>query len=85
MKKMFNNRGGLFGAPNMNPEYGAYQVDASAEDGTVYIRYANDNICAITRISTADGVTTIEWAYGAWADRASLTYVPINEAIVVED
>ena len=34
-------------------------------------------------VSGGATTTTIEHAYGAWADRASLTYYPINEAIPV--
>ena len=34
---------------------------------------------AIHRITTgSDGVKKVEFAYGAWADRGSLTYQPIN-------
>lgn len=62
--------------PEREPE--PYIVD-EATAGTVYLCYANTANRAIRRITTADGVTTIEWAYGAWADRATLTYKPINE------
>jgi hypothetical protein len=40
----------------------------------------------ITEESTGGATTTtIEHAYGAWEDRASLTYYPINQAIPVEE
>ncbi len=58
-------------------ELKAYQVDTSTE-GITYIRYYNANPCAVQRVSLADGVYTTEVAYGAWANRASLSYQPIN-------
>ena len=36
-------------------------------------------------ITEAGGVTTVEWAYGAWEQRASLEYVPINNLVEVAE
>lgn len=71
-----HNRGGH------DPE--PYMIDESTE-GTTYICYANTPKRAIRRITEADGVTTIEWAYGAWDDRAGLDYVPINNLAEVTE
>ena len=61
-----------------------------AGGGVTYIRYFADDAdgnCLVKRIteeSTGGATTTtIEHAYGAWADRATLTYYPINQAIPV--
>lgn len=68
------------------PQYDleAYIVDEATE-GTTYICYSNAPKRAIRRITAADGVTTVEWSFGAWDDRASLEYVPICNAIEVEE
>ena len=57
-----------------------------AQVGTyTYLCYTNDPIRAIRRIhkTQSGGVktTTVENGVGAWEDRASLTYYPVNEAI----
>lgn len=75
-------RGYVGNRPEQDPE--PYIVD-EATSGVVYLCYANTANRAIRRITTADSVTTIEWAYGAWADRATLTYHPINETIEVTE
>lgn len=71
-----HNRGGR------DPE--PYMVDESTA-GTTYICYANTAKRAIRRITEAGGVTTVEWAYGAWEQRASLEYVPINNLVEVAE
>ena len=58
-------------------------VDSSTP-GTVYICYKPDPKRIIKRIVTSSGTTTIEWSYGAWDDRATLTYVPMEESLEVE-
>ena len=88
----YDRWGGLQGANPAPPiEKLAYIVE-DAGGGITYICYTPDDangkrvIERITKVSSG-GVTTttIEHAYGAWADRASLTYYPINEAIPVEE
>lgn len=37
----------------------------------------------IHRITKSGTETIIEWAYGAWEDRAGLLYVPINQTLEV--
>lgn len=61
----------------------AYIVDASAS-GVTYICYDNRANRIVRRITVANGVTTVEFSYGRWADRASLQYVPINGMLEVE-
>lgn len=60
-----------------------YIVEESS--GVTYICYTNDAQRAIRRIteSASGGVTTttIEVAWGAWADRATLTYRPVNSEL----
>jgi len=57
-----------------------YQIDSS--NGTTYLRFDAADICAIHKITVQGTVTTITWAYGAWADRATLTYdKTLNETI----
>lgn len=68
--------------PRRDPD--PYMVDDSA-GGVTYICYADTARRAIRRITVTDGVTAIEWAYGAWDDRAALTYVPINKYIEVAE
>ncbi len=69
-----------FGRP-YNPERTEpmpYQVDEASAFVT-YIRYTDGSPCAIHRITIAGTVTQFDWAYGDWANRASLTYKPIND------
>lgn len=61
-----------------------YVID-EATAGTTFICYADTPNRAIRRITEADGITTVEWAYGAWEERASLNYVPINETVEVAE
>lgn len=64
-----------------NEEPTPYLVD-TATSGVVYMCFYNTTPRAIHRITTNSSGTTIEWAYGVWADRATLTtYVPINKYI----
>ncbi len=73
-----------YGRSSNNPNFGSksevpepYMVDAAAEDVT-YICFANTTPRCVRRITQADGVTTTEFSMGAWADRATLTYQPVN-------
>lgn len=59
-----------------------YQVDES--DSVTYIRYSADAECAVRRITVSGTVTTIEWAFGAWEERATLQYQQINELMAID-
>lgn len=85
----FDRWGGFQGnVPSAPGEKSPYII---SEEGAVkYIRFEPDDAdgkCVIQRVTETNSgsatETKIEHAYGAWADRASLTYVPINEAIPV--
>jgi hypothetical protein len=57
----------------------------SEEGNIIYVCYQNTPLRAIRRITKVQtgGVktTTVEIARGAWEDRATLNYVPVNEPI----
>ena len=61
-------------------------VDIVTSGNYTYIRYTTDANCAIWRIdSSVSGTTAIRWAYGAWANRASLTYDHhLNESMDID-
>lgn len=60
-----------------------YMVDKSTA-GVTYICYFNTPERIIRRITEDNGVTTIEYAWGAWDDRTTLTYSEINRGIEIE-
>ena len=65
-----------------------FQVDETAS-GVVFLRFVDSSPCAIQRISKVsmpDGskLEIHEVAIGNWADRATLTYYPINQPIPIE-
>ena len=75
--------------PALPTEPKPYMIE-DAGGGVTYICYFPDDAYgkrAIKRIKqVSEGgatTTTVEHAYGAWADRATLTYYPINQAIPV--
>ena len=55
-----------------------YKVD-DAGNGATYLCFENAAEVPIHRITVSGTVTTIEWALGAWDDRAALAYIPINQ------
>jgi len=58
-----------------------YQTDKK-NPPTMYWRYQSGNgAVLVERITIEDGISTHEKALGAWADRATLTYVPINDPL----
>lgn len=59
-----------------------YLVDAAVEDVT-YICFTDAAFRCVRRITQANGLTTTEFSMGAWADRATLTYQPINSTLEV--
>jgi hypothetical protein len=62
----------------MQPELVPYMVDADTQTGITYTCYTNNTPRLIVKTTVAGNLTTNEKAFGAWDDRASLTYVPIN-------
>ena len=59
-------------------------------NGVQYMRYEDATPCAVQRVTSVVTVApdgglrseiTREVAYGAWADRATLTYYPINQPV----
>ena len=58
----------------MHREKKPYEVDEATTAGVTYIRFSPAEMGVIHRITEADGVTTIAWNYGAWANRATLEY-----------
>lgn len=82
---------------NFFDRYGNYQGTIPSAPGKIvpyivskegeytYICYDNGPLRAIQRVhkysSGGATITVIENAYGAWADRATLTYYPPNQAI----
>ena len=84
----------VFGRSEFSSQYrlgtpDVYEQDmpSDGDDGVYYMRFFNTAVCAIHRltITTANGRTVIkkEVAYGAWADRATLTYREINAQLEV--
>lgn len=60
-----------------------YIVDKATAD-TEYMCFENTAKRVIWRKKTVSDVETLEFSYGAWADRANLTYVPIYGALEVD-
>lgn len=86
----YDRWGGYQGTNPVAPTEKLAYIVEDAGGGVKYICFTPDDdqgkrvverIMEVTSGSVK--TTTIEHAYGAWADRASLTYYPINEAIPV--
>jgi len=60
-----------------------YLIDDQGS-GVVYKCWHAHAKRVIWRETTTAGVTTLEFGYGAWDDRANLTYAPINGGLNVE-
>ena len=54
-----------------------YRIKTVGDD--TYIAFREEIPSPIHRVRKADGEYTVTWANGAWADAASLDYIPINE------
>lgn len=63
-------------------EHTPYIVD-TASDGNTYICFHDTDPRIIHKTFTLDDTVTTTFAFGAWADRASLEYVPINSSLDV--
>ena len=54
--------------------------------GATYLRFAARSPARIHRlIVDADGIVRHEWAYGMWADAKSLSYVPLETTLEVQE
>ena len=91
MSTVYYDRYGGYQGENPAPpiEKLAYIVE-NAGGGVTYVCYTpddNNGKRVIKRITEASSggvtTTTIEHGYGAWADRATIDYYPINQAIPV--
>jgi hypothetical protein len=60
---------------NMRP----YQVDEASATVT-YMRYQGGaGVVLLIKIGVADTITTFEKSYDTWANRATATYIPVND------
>lgn len=48
-------------------------------DNVTYVCFTNASLRCIHRISTVDGETTVDWAFGDWDHASELAYIPINQ------
>ncbi|MBS1368320.1 MAG: hypothetical protein HPZ91_00030 [Lentisphaeria bacterium] len=71
-----------FGQKSEVPE--PYMVDLTNTDVT-YICFTDAPARCIRRISRNGRVTVTEFAVGAWENRASLTYQPVNTKLEVAE
>ena len=61
-------------------------VDVAESGDTTYIRFYSSDVGPVHRITKADGVTSMRWAYGSWANRASLSYATdLNTPLTVTE
>ena len=86
MATVYYDRWGGYQGENPAPptEKLAYIIET---DGNVtYICFTPDDSNGkrvVKRITETETTTTIEHGYGVWANKANITYYPINEAIPV--
>ena len=53
-------------------EFTPVEWDDTTTDGVIYLRGDYSDSCIIQKVDNS--AKTITWAYGAWANRANLTY-----------
>ena len=54
--------------------------------GATYLRFAARSPAPIHRLALdADGIVRHEWAYGMWADAKSLSYVPMEDTLEMQE
>ena len=88
MSKEFFNAYGVSVVQTAIKERLPYKEEFEVSGGTttVYKAYENSATAVIYKETIVEAaVTTItrEIAYGAWADRATLTYAPVNDPVEV--
>ena len=54
-----------------------------ADGDVTYLCFDDAPERCVHRIFQANGETVIEWAFGAWENRTSLAYIPINKTLEV--
>ena len=55
------------------------------DGGIIYACFCGGEMRPIHRIDhDPDGCVRVMWAYGRWAEAETLSYVPINETLMVE-
>lgn len=64
-------------------ELSYFTVDDSTTANTRYFCFFNAATRMINRVTKTETGYIYEHAYGAWADRVSLTYTPINDPIAI--
>lgn len=63
----------------MHLKFSPYQID-NADSTTAYIRYqSGTGVVYLKKWSVSSTITTIEYAYDTWANRATATYAAIND------
>ncbi len=80
---LYDEYGRISGTPNFGSHAEVlepYLVDAATE-GVTYICFADTAFRCVRRITQTNGITTTEFAMGAWPDRATLTYHPVNTTL----
>lgn len=60
-----------------------YIIDEATQD-TKYMCFTDDDKRVIWRETKNADVTTLEFSYGEWTDKANLTYAPINGSLEVD-
>lgn len=75
---------GFYG--NLSAEVEAYMVDKT-DANVQYICYfeTGDDPRAIRRVYKANGITQICVGWGAWDDRETIDYYPVNSVFTVDD
>ena len=54
--------------------------------GATYLRFAPRSPAPIHRLAVgADGIVRHEWAFGMWAEAKSLSYVPLETTLEVQE
>lgn len=78
-----------YGFPNTDSRFkkrkALFYESAEAGGGVTYVRFSAASTCVIHRITTTDTTAKIEWTYGAWSDRATLSYPnTLNDTITID-
>lgn len=50
-------------------------------ESVTYLKYSGSDPSPIMRVKTSGSLTEITIAYGEWAKRTSLTYIPCNDLL----
>jgi len=73
----------LFKFPNQERYISTETLPAKVDEGTenvVYVTWEDtEDSTHIQKVSTTNSVTSVEYAFGTWGNRASLTYKSIEK------